>query len=110
MDDDYKDPIYPSPMNEEAAGQPQTTTGHSYQQATPGSERLSLYNIEDAFQYRRWNDQQEDAGAHVRDALVNAAKVILRTVPETPLRTRALNMLIDARMVANAAITFRGRF
>ena len=110
MDDDYKDPIYPSPMNEEAAGQPQTTTGHSYQQATPGSERLSLFNIEDAFQYRRWNDQQEDAGAHVRDALVNAAKVILRTVPDTPLRSQALADLFSVRMKANAAISFSGRF
>ena len=76
----------------------------------PTSERLTLRNVDDAFQYHPWDGQQYDAGAQVRDALVNAAKVMLRVVPEGPLRTRALNDLIDSRMKANAAITFRGRF
>ena len=109
MDVDYEG-FSPPPPNEEAAGQGQTTEGRSSQQATPGSERLSLHNIEDAFQYHRWDDQQEDAGAQVRDALVNAAKVILRTVPDTSLRSQALADLFSARMKANAAISFRGRF
>ena len=72
--------------------------------------RLTLDTVDDAFRYQRWDEFQRDHGAQVRDALVAAAKVILRTVPDTPLRTRALNCLIDARMLANASISFRGRF
>jgi len=79
-------------------------------QMGPISERINLHNVEEAFQYQPWDPLQQDAGAQVRDALVNAAKVILRTVPDCPTRTRALNDLVDARMKANAAITFRGRF
>lgn len=75
-----------------------------------GPERLTSENVEEAFKYQPWDQHQQDAGAEVRDALVAAAKAIIIFVPETPLRTRALNNLIDARMLANAAITFKGRF
>lgn len=78
--------------------------------APPLSERVTLNNVDDVFRYHQWDPGQQDAGNQVRDALIAAAKVILRTVPESPSRTRALNHLIDARMVANAAITFGGRF
>lgn len=74
------------------------------------SERLTLQNVDDAFRYQPWMPDQHDAGEQVREALVAAAKTILRCVPETPTRTRALNGLVDARMLANAAITHRGRF
>lgn len=73
-------------------------------------ERLSLTNVDEAFRYLPWNAEQISAGDEVRAALANAARVILTRVAESPLRTRALNNLIDARMIANAAITFRGRF
>src|SRR4051812_10678678 len=73
----------------------------------PAVERLTLGNIGDAFTYQAWERSQAEQGDQVREALVAAAKTILRNVPETPLRTRALNCLIDARMLANAAITFR---
>lgn len=73
-------------------------------------ERLTLANVEAAFTYQPWNAEQVSAGDEVRSALMKAAQVILARVPESPLRTRALNNLIDARMIANAAITFAGRF
>ena len=80
------------------------------QMMSPPSQRLTLDTVDAAFRYQPWDELQRDQGEQVRDVLVAAAKVILRTVPDTPLRTRALNNLIDARMLANAAISFRGRF
>lgn len=79
-------------------------------ETTRKTERLTMGNVDDAFRYQPWDAQQQDAGQIVRDALVTAAKAILQHVPESPLRTRALNNLVDARMIANAAITFRGQF
>lgn len=73
-------------------------------------ERLTLENVEDAFTYHQWTDEQTQKGQHIRNKLVEAAKAILEGCPETPLRTRALNNLVDARMLANACITFDGRF
>lgn len=81
-----------------------------YGHDTETAQRINEKNVEEAFQYQPWNDQQVAAGAEVRAALVTAAKAILKGVPETPLRTRALNALVDARMLANAAITFNGKF
>lgn len=73
-------------------------------------EELTLENIEAAMNYQPWDASQIAAGAAVREALTIAAKAILQNVPRSPMRTRALNHLVDARMVANGAITFRGRF
>lgn len=78
--------------------------------APPRAERITLDNVEEAFTFQSWKEDQQDAGKAVREALVGAARVILNYVPESPLRTRALNNLVDARMLANAAITFKGRF
>lgn len=75
-----------------------------------GSEELSLENVDQAFKYQPWDPFQQQSGDVVREALVAAAKAILRTVPRTPSRTRALNAVMDARMLANQAITFCGRF
>lgn len=69
------------------------------------SSELTLDNVEDAFRYHPWDARQHDRGMQVRDALVNAAKVMLRVVPRGPARTRALEYLRDARMLANHAIT-----
>ena len=44
------------------------------------------------------------------DALKAAAMEIMIHVPPSPSRTRALNHLIDARMLANAAITHKGKY
>lgn len=78
--------------------------------ARDGGGLLTLGNVADAFEYHPWGPDQREAGEIVREALVAAAKAILRSVPQGPSRTRALNHLIDARMIANAAITHRGRF
>lgn len=75
---------------------------------TPAYGRLTLDNVDRLFDYQPWDEWQRDAGQQVREALTAAAKVILRAVPPCPTRTRALNDLLDARMKANAAITFRG--
>jgi hypothetical protein len=72
------------------------------------SSRLTLHNIDDAFRYQPWGPDETDRGNQVRDALVAAAKVILRVVPESASRTRAINNLMDARMLANQSISFRG--
>lgn len=74
------------------------------------SEPITLRNVEDAFRYHPWDQGQQDCGDVVRDALVAASKAILRSVPPGRLRTRCLDDLIEIRMRANAAITFRGRF
>jgi hypothetical protein len=73
-------------------------------------ERLSLKNVEHAFTYQRWNEDQLTRGGEVTSALIAAAQAILLNVPECPTRTRALNNLIDARMLANAAITHDGLY
>jgi len=73
-------------------------------------QRLGLGNVEDVFRYQPWNEDQQTRGKAVTEALIDAAKTILRNVPECPTRTRALNNLIDARMLANAAITHDGRY
>jgi hypothetical protein len=76
----------------------------------PTVERITLDNVDEAFTYQPWTSEQIEAGTEIRAALVEATKVILRRCKETPLRTRAVNNLIDARMLANACITFDGRF
>lgn len=74
------------------------------------AERITEDNVEDAFTYQMWTPEQVADGQAVRDVLVAAVKVILKRVPESPMRTRAINNIVDARMIANAAITFQGRF
>ena len=83
---------------------------YSTQPRPPLSERLSLANVDHAFTYHPWSEDQAERGRAVTAALIEAARTILRNVPECPTRTRALNNLIDARMLANAAITHEGRY
>lgn len=75
-----------------------------------GAQGLTLENVEDAFTYHAWDGWQQEAGNIVRETLTAAARAILRVVPAGPSRTRALNNLMDARMLCNQSITFRGRF
>jgi hypothetical protein len=65
--------------------------------------------IDFAFEYQPWDEAQSNSGRLVRNALATAVKVIVTEVPPGPTRTRAINMCFDARMLANAAITFRGK-
>lgn len=66
--------------------------------------------IRDVFEYHPWDSAQQDAGAIIRSALAQAYELIVLRVPPCPTRTRALNMLVDARMLANAAITHKGKY
>lgn len=81
-----------------------------YGMDTVSVQRIDEKNVEQAFRYQPWNSEQQVAGEEIRNVLIEAAKSIIKNVPETPLRTRALNALVDARMLANAAITFNGQF
>lgn len=76
----------------------------------PPSERITIDNIDDLMHFQPWTRDQIEAGNVVRETLTAAAKAILRSVPESPFRTVALRAILDARMNANAAISFRGRF
>lgn len=78
--------------------------------APVGSAGLTLDNVERVFTYQPWDREQRAIGDEVREVLVAAARVILRRVPAGPTRTRAMNTLIDLRMLANNAITWRGQF
>lgn len=69
---------------------------------------MNLQNVDRLFRWQPWGAYEVEAGEQVREALVAAAKAILRNVPSSASRTRALNCLMDARMLANQAITFHG--
>ncbi len=58
------------------------------------------------FDYHPWTEEQRLQGAPVREALKHAYMTIVRNVKSGPMRTRALNMITDCRMLANQAITF----
>ena len=88
----------------------QWTDGERAGHAEFRPEPLALANVEDAFQYHPWSLHQKEAGDQVREALVMAAKVILRVVPPGPDRSVALRKLREARMDSNSAITHGGRF
>lgn len=60
------------------------------------------------FSYHSWDEAQKHQGDNVRDALKEAYIAVIKSVPPCATRTRALNMIVDARMLANAAITFEG--
>lgn len=75
-----------------------------------GSGEFTLENIEEAMTYQPMDSEQIDSAQEIRDALTFAAKAILRRAPRSARRTLALQHVINARMDANAAISFRGRF
>lgn len=78
--------------------------------ATTGPRGLTLENVEEAFTFQPWDGKQQQAGQIVREALVQAARTILRNVPDGPDRSVALRKLREVRMDCNSAITFDGRF
>jgi hypothetical protein len=78
--------------------------------ATPeGIEKLNM-TVDTQMAYHPWTPEQVASGEKVRDAIGEAIKAIYLNVPSCPTRTRAINHLIDARMIANAAITFCGHY
>lgn len=76
---------------------------------TDGNEEEIDKSIQALFTYRPWNDEQIAKGKVVKDALAVAFKAIILNVPSSPSRTRALNALVDARMLVNASISFDGK-
>lgn len=84
--------------------------GAAEQSSRPSHEPLSLDNIDDVMKYQPWDREQLAAGDVVREALTAAAKAILRAVPSCRARDKALEQIVGARMDANAALSFRGRF
>lgn len=65
--------------------------------------------IDELFTYHKWDEEKIAQGAPVSAALKEAFAAIVKNVPSSPSRTRALNMLVDVRMIANQAITFEGQ-
>jgi hypothetical protein len=66
--------------------------------------------VDRLFDYQPWDDSQIARGKAVREALAAAFKTLLVSVPPCPTRTIALRHVIDARLLANAAITFKGQY
>jgi hypothetical protein len=66
--------------------------------------------VSEIFTYYPWEVEQIDSSNEIRDSLAKAFKTVVNVVPPSPTRTRALNAIIDARMLANAAITFKGKY
>lgn len=64
--------------------------------------------VDELFTFKPWDEEQIEDGAAVRKILAQAYVTLLAHVPSGPTRSRALNMLVDCRMLANAAITFKG--
>lgn len=79
----------------------------------PGGDAAALANLDEGadwlFTFAPWNDEQSAAGVAVRDSLKEAYKTIIKNVQSGPMRTRAVNMLTDCRMLTNQAITFPGQ-
>jgi len=65
-------------------------------------------SVKDLFTFRPWSQEQIDRGQVIKDALAEAYKAILLNAPCSPSRTRALNCVTDARMLANQSISFGG--
>lgn len=66
--------------------------------------------LEDQYSYHPWNEDQQRNGAKVRQALQDAAMIIIANVPPSPDRSVALRKLREARMDANSAITHGGKY
>lgn len=78
--------------------------------ATDSADPNVAEAIHDLFEYHAWDEKKIGNGKAVRNALASAYGAIINSVPPCPTRTRALNMLTDARMLANAAITHEGKY
>lgn len=61
-------------------------------------------NVEECFKYHAPTPDQIPRYQEINDAARAFALVVLKNVPRCPLRTAALNLIMDCRMKANAAI------
>jgi hypothetical protein len=66
--------------------------------------------IQDLFSYRPFDQDQTARSNKVREALVAALVTIIEHVPPCPDRSAAIRKLREARMDANSAISFRGKY
>lgn len=66
--------------------------------------------IDDAFDYHAWTDDQVTAGVGIRKACADAVKAIVAGAPPCPDRSAAIRKLREARMDANSAITHGGKY
>lgn len=66
--------------------------------------------VRDMFEYHGWDEDDIAKGAMVRNALMEAVRVIIACVPPGPDRTVAIRKLREARMDANSAITHGGKY
>ena len=66
--------------------------------------------IEDAFEYHKWDEIQVEQGKRIRKALSHAVKVIIENSPPSPDRSSAIRKIREARMDANSAITHTGKY
>ena len=73
-------------------------------------EKITEDIIKEMFTYQPWTPEQIERGKEVRDALIEAVKVIVKNVPESPDRSVAIRKIREARMDCNHAIIFNGRF
>lgn len=67
-------------------------------------------DIDRRFQYQSWNAEQIEKGEKVRAALKAAFEALIEHVPPCADRGAALRHIIDARMSANSAISFNGKY
>lgn len=65
---------------------------------------INADNVDEVFKYHTPTPDQIPRFQAVNEAAKAFAKVILENVPRTPTRTRALNTIMDTRMLANAGI------
>jgi hypothetical protein len=65
--------------------------------------------VKDLFEYHKWEAEKAKRGNLVRESLSMAFLDLIVNVPPCPTRSRALNCILDARMLANQAITFDGK-
>ncbi len=66
--------------------------------------------VGDMFTYHNWTPEMIDRGYKVRQALASAVLVIVANVPPGPDRSVAIRKIREARMDANSAISFNGRW
>ena len=66
--------------------------------------------VSDLFTHQSWDSTQIHDGEEVRHALEGAYRAVIAHVPPSATRTRALNAIVDARRLADDAISFKGRF
>lgn len=80
------------------------------QPTTDEEIKAAEQEVDYLFTYQPWTDEQVEKGQNIRRDLAKAYVTILVNVPPSPTRTRALNLLMDARQLANAALTFGGEY